>query len=124
MCCLIVAAYGVWLWGTHFYYKRTAYILGVKNSSDAVIRNVKLRLEPSGNSESGILDPNQGAYDMDPPWPVPQRIIVTFNEDAGAMHEISLTTGLPEKFRGKLIVLITKTNNVFGTKLETGELDH
>jgi hypothetical protein len=60
-----------------------------------------------------ILDPGQGAFYMDPRWPVPERIVVIFSEDQGAQHELNVVTGLPGNFRGKLTVVIIQTNDNF-----------
>ncbi len=119
VCTGLIATYGAWLYATHFFYKRTEYTIGTKNQSEEVLHAVTINLFPAGRDICGVLDKGQEKRLADPPWPLPDRITITFNEDTGSPHEISLKTDLPKNFRGKLTVLITKTDNVFAATLQS-----
>jgi hypothetical protein len=56
-----VAAFGLWLYLTYFYYAPGAYSLGVRNGvQDTVLHNVALRLEPHGQFDFAMsLDPGR-----------------------------------------------------------------
>ena len=118
VCLGLVITFGAVLYLTHFYYRQKPYILGVRNVSDVVIWKTNLRLEPEGEHDCGVLDPGQGKFHMDPPWPVPQSITVTFEEEGGAKHSLFTPTGLSKDFRGKIIILISRTNNQFLASVE------
>ena len=109
-----VAASALWLYLTDFYYDPGAYSIGVRNGvQDTLLRDVALRLEPHGQFEfATILDPgrNHESWFMDPHWPVPTRVFVTFTDPAGVPHSLT-TTGAPPKFRGSICVVITKPSD-------------
>jgi hypothetical protein len=119
LCVCSLALYGGWLYLTHFYYRRAPYILGVKNRTPDLLREVVLELSPNGTYGYGALASGQGDDHMDPTAPVPDKIAVSFNEDAGPHHELNLTTSLLKTFRGKITVVINKSNTVYTANLET-----
>jgi hypothetical protein len=115
---LIVTACVLNVYLTDFYYKKPRYTFGTRNSTQRELHNVTARLFPQGEDRCGILVPGQEKDYMDPRWPVPERIVVTFSEDQGVQHELNVVTGLPGNFRGKLTIVIIETNDNFAAKLE------
>ena len=109
-----VAASALWVYLTEFYYDPGAYSLGVRNGvPDTLLRNVALRLEPHGQFDFAMsLDPGRDheSWFMDPHWPIPTRVFVTFTDPAGIAHTLA-TTGVPPNFRGSICVVITKSND-------------
>jgi hypothetical protein len=107
-----VAASTLWLYLTHFYYDPGAYSLGVRNEAlNTPLRAVALRLEPRGQFDfATILDPGHVSWFMDPHWPTPTRIFVTFTDPMGIAHSLMMS-GVPRKFRGRICVVITKPND-------------
>jgi hypothetical protein len=101
------------LYLTHFYYRQKPYVLGVRNASDVIIRNTKVRCEPEGEYGCGVLSPGNAKFQMDPPWPVPQAILVTFQDEGGVTRSLATPTKLRKDFRGKIVVVIVRTNSEF-----------
>ena len=116
--CIIGIFYGIWIYGTEFYYKKPRYNIGTRNDTSIVFRNLSTKYFPGGEESSGILVPGQLERIMDPRWPVPEKIVVTFDEDQGSQHKLTVITGLPKDFHGEITVIITKTNNTFAAKLD------
>jgi hypothetical protein len=113
-----LAVYLGWIYLTQFYYKQPHYILGLENRTPDFLREVVLTHSPTGRQDYGVLAGGQSGYYMDPVGPVPDKIAVSFNEDAGPHHEFDLTTSLLKTFRGKITVVINKSNTVYTANLE------
>jgi hypothetical protein len=91
----------------------------MENRTPNLLREVVLTLSPTGRQDYGVLASGQSGYYMDPIEPVPDKIDVSFDEDAGPHHELSLTTSLLKTFRGKITVVINKSNTIYTANLET-----
>src|SRR5437867_1166772 len=109
--CILI--YGAWIYLTDFYYKTPQYTLGTRNGTSGVLRDVSTALLPRGRDLCGVLAPGQEKRYMDPPWPVPEKIIVTFEDAIGERREALLATGLPKGFHGNLTVIISQTNSSY-----------
>jgi len=79
---------------------------------------VVLTFSPTGREDYGALASGQSDDHMDPAWPVPDKIAVSFNEDAGPHHELNLTTSLSRTFRGEITVVIGRSNTVYTANLQ------
>ena len=108
---------------TDFYYKKPQYILGAKNKTSALLRNVNLKLYPDGGFEFGSFASDQEGWFMDPGWPVPEKIDVSFSDENNKSYSLSLVTGLPKDYSGKVLVVIIENEKVWTLKLETSPLD-
>jgi len=117
MCLAVTLIYGAWLYLTYYYYKESQYIVGTRNETGQLLREVDVTLYPEGCNSCGILSNGQEAWYGNPPWPVPERAVATFEEEDGSCHELSMMTGLPKDFRGELLFRISKTNQVFSLSL-------
>ncbi|MGZ4973142.1 MAG: hypothetical protein ACXWDN_10310 [Limisphaerales bacterium] len=108
---IAVTTLGLWIYFKEFYYNPGPFSIGIRNGTpDTTLRDVKYQLEPRGIGNLGIEDPGQAKWDMDPHWPVPTRVSVSFTDPAGNAHTLS-TAGAPPQFRGGICVVITKPND-------------
>jgi hypothetical protein len=55
---------------------------------------------------------------MDPHWPVPKKISVTFDDEEGS-HEASLITGIDNSFQGHFTIAVVSSNREFSLILST-----
>ena len=115
--CLFTGFYASWIYLTEFYYRKPCYTIGTRNATPVTLHNVTMRLLPKGQNLCGILDPGQEDHYMDPPWPVPENITITFQDGQGTVHELSLRSDLTKAFHGKLTVVITRPNDIFVVRL-------
>jgi len=115
----VCIVYGLWLYLTYYYDEESKYIVGTRNETGQLLCEVDITLYPEGRDPCGILSNGQEAWDGNPPWPVPERAVATFEEEDGSCHELSMMTGLPKDFRGELLFRISKTNQVFSLSLQT-----
>jgi hypothetical protein len=115
---LITTVYGVLNYLTESYYCKPHFSLGTRNDTRATLRNGTNRFIPNGKDTWGILVASQEDRYMDPPWPVPEKIIVAFDDESGENHIISLNTELPSGFRGKITIVIFENNASFKVRLE------
>jgi hypothetical protein len=121
---LAALLYGVNVYMTDFYYKKPHYVLGAQNGTTHNLRNVTQKLSPEGETPIGWLSPGPGAaWYMDPRWPVPDKIEVTFTDDADKPYSLSLVTGLPKDYNGKILVVIVQNSGNYALKLDTSPLD-
>jgi len=116
---LFVVAFAVHVYMTEFYYKEPQYSFGTKNLSSIELREVTTKLLPKGEDLVGILSPGQAGYYMDPRWPIPTNVSVSFLDTSNQQHELNLKTGLTEQFRGKITMVITEDKSGYSLKLET-----
>jgi putative transposon-encoded protein len=121
---LAILLYGINVYMTDFYYKKPKYVLGAENSSSNILRDINFRLKPDGEFEYGSSATGQKKWYMDPPWPVPDKIEVTFTDDADKPYSLSLVTDLPKDYNGKILVVIVQDSGNYALKLETSPLDN
>jgi hypothetical protein len=108
---IAIALYGLHIYYSEFYYDPGLFSIGVRNDiPDMTLRDVTLRAEPHGVDLVGILSSGQADFYMDPLWPVPTNLSVSFSDPDGSAHTLS-TTGAPPDFRGRICVVITKTTD-------------
>ena len=119
ICLAATLIFGAWLYLTYFYYEESKFVFGTRNETGQELQEVDVNLYPAGRNLCGILSNGQEAWYEDPPWPVPERALVTFEEEDGSCHELSMMTGLPKDFRCELLFRISKTNQVFSLSLQT-----
>ena len=119
VCLVVCIVYGFWLYLVYFKCEQCKYVVGTRNETGQLLREVDVTLYPEGCNSCGILSNGQEAWYGNPPWPVPERAVATFEEEDGSCHELSMMTGLPKDFRGKLLFRISKTNQLFTLSLET-----
>ncbi|MCU0786928.1 MAG: hypothetical protein MUC91_01855 [Verrucomicrobia bacterium] len=115
----LLALYVVSVYMSHFYYRKPAYTLGIKNASQELIRGSSLTLSPTGGFIFGSLSPGQKAVHMDPSWPVPKSIDLKFEDEDGASHELTVPTGLTESFKGQILVEVALTEDTFSALVQT-----
>jgi hypothetical protein len=111
----------IYLFWTHFsdnYYQKSNYTVGTRNDTKMTLHNTVTTLIPVGQDPCGILGPGKEARYMDPRWPVPQKINITFDDELNVRHALSLDTKLSTSFHGDITVIITQTNSVFNIRLE------
>ena len=108
---IAIVLYGVHEYFTEFYYDPGPYSIGVRNDIHGMtLRDVTIRVEPHGVDTAGILSSGQSSFYMDPRWPVPTKVSVSFSDPDGSAHTLS-TTGAPPDFRGSICAVITKTSD-------------
>jgi hypothetical protein len=100
----------------NLWYGKPQYTLGCRNGSNVVVDNVTLNLKPEGEFSCGILSPSPkyGKTYMDPPWPIPKAITLTFtNEAETKSYKVEKPTNIPSNLHGDITVVILKKNGKF-----------
>jgi hypothetical protein len=120
---VLLTSYVVLVFWIHYHYDKPDYSFGVKNGSDEVFRNGTFRVLPKGFSPFGILDPGQAKYHADPPWPLPEKFLLSFEDPEGRKHKLEVASGLKKGFKGRITVVLKKNENGCYAEVETSPLD-
>ena len=62
MCLAVTLIYGAWLYLTYYYYEESQYIVGTRNETGQLLREVDITLYPEGRDLCGILSNGQEAW--------------------------------------------------------------
>ena len=109
---ILLIVVGINYYMTHHWYRKPQYTLGCRNGTNTVFRNVTLKLRPEGDFSCGILSKRNPARYMDPRWPIPESITLTFtNEDETKSYKIEKQTNIPPDFHGDITVVILNKNS-------------
>lgn len=94
--------------------KESTYSIGIQNLTANMLENAQLLLKPNGHFSCGTLVPQQAKYDMDPPWPMPEEIIVQFTDSqSSTFYERKAKATWTKTFSGEITVQIVKTGADF-----------
>jgi hypothetical protein len=119
---LLALAFGLYVYLTEFYYVRPHYALGLRNGTGEALRDAAVRVFPKGEFEFGIMDgPHEASYE-DPPWPLPERFVVSFNDPNGKHCEIAVPSGVRKPFRGRLTIVLMKNEGGYYAEVEQSPL--
>lgn len=103
---------------------KLVYSIGTKNATKTNLKNVTMQLTPKGFTGGGIMAPNICSWTMYvTKWPVPEKVVVLFDDAQGNNHKLSIKTGLPQSFRGDILIIIKKRNGQYYIEIQTGKLD-
>ena len=82
--------------------------------TDRELRDVVLQLQPEGEYQPGSMSLGQLKSHMDPPWPIPKNINVSFViKESSLLRRFSLRVPLEEMSEGVVRVEIIGTNGAY-----------
>jgi hypothetical protein len=119
----LATLFGLYVYLTEFYYAWPDYALGIRNGTGDVLREAAVRVFPKGQFEFGILDgPSEAGYE-DPPWSLPERFVVSFNDPTGKRCEIGVASGVRKPFKGRLTIVLKKNETGYYAEVERSSLN-
>jgi len=103
---------------TNIWFSGSDYRLSVINSTSVEVERVQIKLTPKGEFDFGGLLPQQSADHMDPPWPLPSSIEVTYRTGSNQVLQTNnVLINAQPGFIGVIQVEITENNGVYNSNV-------
>ena len=119
---LLAVLFGLYVYFTEFYYAWPGYALGLRNGTGDVLRGAAVAAFPRGRYEIGILDgPSEASYE-NPPWPLPERFVVSFEDPTEKHCEVGVASGVRNPFKGRLTIVLKKNEKGYYAEVEQAPL--
>lgn len=118
----LVLLFGAYVYLTQFYYAWPDYAIGLRNDTGDVLDRAEARVFPKGQFEFGFMGGSGEKSYEDPPWPLPENFVVTFNDPTGKHCEVGVASGVQKGFKGRLTVVLKKNESGYYAVVERSPL--